>query len=56
MKSIARPVKGKNLAANPNLVPAVVVQGRLYPAGIMGRRSPPVAWHDRVVLQRYGSL
>lgn len=47
-------IRGQNLAAKPTLVPAVIVQGRLYPEGEMGRRPVPVAWHDRTILRRYG--
>lgn len=38
-----------NLSGNPNAVPGVVVQDRLYPAGEIGWRNPPHAYHaDRL--------
>lgn len=39
-------IKGPNLSKAPLLVPGVVVQGRTYPAGVMGARNPPHAYHS----------
>jgi len=48
--------KGRNLASDPELVPAVVVQGRVYGMARIGTRSVPRADHSELLARKYRNI